>query len=449
MKIFFYSLGCDKNLCDSEHMLFLLNEAGYEFTDVEEDADIIIINTCSFIGDAKMESIQEILRLSEWKTEGQCKALIATGCLSERYQEEILKELPELDGVVGTASWDHIVSVVEEALEKHEPRVFKSIDRLPESRGRILSVNSGYAYLKIAEGCRKNCTYCIIPSIRGTYRSVPMEELLKEAKGLVENGVSELILVAQETTLYGTDLYGKKTLSVLLERLSEIEDLHWIRLLYCYPEEITDELLETIKRLPKVVHYLDIPVQHASDRILKRMNRRTTKDELLDRIRHIREEIPDMALRTTLITGFPGETEDDVEELASFIRTASFERLGIFPYSREEGTPAAGMPDQIEDETKEERRDRLMLLQQDIAFKKAEAMIGRRVSCIIEGSLPEETGPEGEYVYAGRTYMDAPDVDGMIFIFSRELHMTGDIITAEVTACEDYDLTGVECYEPA
>ena len=441
MKIFFLSLGCDKNLCDSEHMLYLLAREGYEFTDDEADADIIIINTCSFIGDAKEESINEILRLSAYKTEGKLKALIAAGCLTERFQEEILEELPELDGVLGTASWDRITDVVREALEKGKAECFLDVSRLPETEGRYLTTLSGSGYLKIAEGCDKNCTYCIIPRNRGHYRSVPMEELVSEAEDLVSQGVRELILVAQETTLYGTDLYGRKALPELIGKLSAIEDLKWIRLLYCYPEEITDEMLDVIAEDPKVVHYLDIPVQHSSDLILKRMNRRTDREGLVRTIEKIRSRIPDIALRTTLITGFPGETEEDIEDLEDFVSEIRFERLGVFAYSPEEGTPAERFDAQVDDCVKEERRDRIMALQQDIAFSFAESMAGKEVSCMIEGELPDEES-DG-YVYAARTYMDAPDVDGMIFIRSKEPLYTGDIVKAKVISSSGYDLIGV------
>ncbi|MBR0087739.1 MAG: 30S ribosomal protein S12 methylthiotransferase RimO [Lachnospiraceae bacterium] len=441
MKIFFLSLGCDKNLCDSEHMLYRLAREGYEFTDDEADADIIIINTCSFIGDAKEESINEILRLSAYKTEGKLKALIAAGCLTERFQEEILEELPELDGVLGTASWDRITDVVREALEKGKAECFLDVSRLPETEGRYLTTLSGSGYLKIAEGCDKNCIYCIIPRNRGHYRSVPMEELVSEAEDLVSQGVRELILVAQETTLYGTDLYGRKALPELIGKLSAIEDLKWIRLLYCYPEEITDEMLDVIAEDPKVVHYLDIPVQHSSDLILKRMNRRTDREGLVRTIEKIRSRIPDIALRTTLITGFPGETEEDIEDLEDFVSEIRFERLGVFAYSPEEGTPAERFDAQVDDCVKEERRDRIMALQQDIAFSFAESMAGKEVSCMIEGELPDEES-DG-YVYAARTYMDAPDVDGMIFIRSREPLYTGDIVKAKVISSSGYDLIGV------
>ena len=451
MKVFFLSLGCDKNLCDSEHMLYDLFQAGYEFTDDEAEADIIIVNTCSFIGDAKQESIDEILRLAEYKESGQLKALIACGCLSERYQEEILKELPELDGVFGTGSWDKAVCVVEEALKGKKTEVFYDPTRDPKPNGRILTTAGGYAFLKIAEGCDKNCTYCIIPKNRGHYRSFPMEELVEEARTLTEKGVTELILVAQETTVYGKDLYGKKSLPELLKKLSKIEDLKWIRLMYCYPEEIDEELLYAMKELPKVVRYLDLPVQSASDRILKRMNRRTNSRELLNKIALIRKILPGTALRTTLISGFPGETEEDAEETLKFVKKAKFERLGVFTYSPEEDTPAALFEDQVEENVKEERRDRLMAAQQRIAFKQAESMVGKTLPCIVEGMLTEDSGIEtdGQTVYAGRTYMDAPEVDGMIFILSDNDLLSGAVINVNILSSEGYDLIGEQVYESA
>lgn len=439
MKIFFLSLGCDKNLCDSEHMIYRLSKKGYEFTDDESDADIIIINTCAFIGDAKEESINEILRLSSYKEEGRCRAVIACGCLAERYQEEILKEIPELDGVLGTASFDQIEEVVEKALMGEKKEVFFDNSRMFYSEGRVVTTPGGYGYLKIAEGCDKNCTYCIIPSLRGRYRSFSMEKLEEEARDMAEKGVRELILVAQETTLYGTDLYGYKALPELLKRLSAIPDIEWIRLTYCYPEEINDELIACFSSLPKLVPYLDIPIQHASDHILKRMNRRTNQKELLETIEKLRKNIPDLTLRTTLIAGFPGETEEDHEELKRFIEKVRFERLGVFSYSREEGTPAAEFEDQVPDEIKDERRDRLMEIQQEIVFSEGKKRVGKILSCIIEGELPaEDEGP----VYAGRTVMDAPDVDGMIFIYSDDPLMTGDIVKVKITASEGYDLIG-------
>lgn len=438
MKVFFLSLGCDKNLSDAEHMLSILAEAGYEFTDLEEEAEVIIVNSCCFIGDAKEESISEILRLSAYKGEGCLKALIVTGCLSERYQKELMTELPEVDGALGIGSWDRIADVVADALNKKHPELYLPNDRLVCTENRMLTTGGHYAYLKIAEGCDKNCTYCIIPKVRGHYRSVPMETLLKEAEDLVVNkGVKELILVAQETTIYGMDLYGRKALPELLEKLNAIEDLKWIRILYCYPEEVTPELMETMKKCEKVVHYLDIPVQHASDRILRRMNRRTNRAELTEKIRMMRETVPDIRLRTTLITGFPGETEEDFKEMESFVEEIEFDRLGVFTYSQEEDTPAAEFEDQIDEDVKKERRDVIMEIQQEIAFRHAEDMEGREVDVMIEGRVTDE-----DDVYVGRTYMDAPDVDGFIFLNTSYDLMSGDFVRALVTGASEYDLIG-------
>ncbi len=437
MKVCFISLGCDKNLTDSEHMLGILKEAGYSFTDDENDADIVIINTCGFIGDAKKESIDEILRIAALKENGTLQALVVTGCLAERYASELEKEIPEIDGALGIASWDRIAEVVSDAVNGLHPHVFADHDILCTSEHRVLTTGGHYAYLKIAEGCDKRCTYCVIPYVRGAYRSVPMEQLLKEAETLTEGGVRELILVAQETTLYGTDLYGKKMLPELLKKLSGLPELQWIRILYCYPEEITKELIDEIRDNPKVVHYLDMPVQHASDAVLKRMGRKTTGQEFRNCIRMIREEIPDMVFRTTMITGFPGETEEDFEELKRFVSDMRFDRLGVFAYSREENTPADRMNEQIPERIKKKRRKEIMLLQQQIAFAAAENKVGSTVPVMVEGRITGE-----EDVYVGRTYMDAPDVDGYIFINSHFELMSGDFIRVKITKASGYDLIG-------
>lgn len=437
MKILFVSLGCDKNLVDSETMIGLLSRAGYCFTDDETEAEIIIVNTCCFIGDAKEESIQTILNMARLKEEGSCKVLLAAGCLAQRYKDEIRTEIPELDGVLGTASYDGIVSMVEQTLAGKSYEKFESIDRRMDIvPGRVVTTGGHYAFLKIAEGCDKHCTYCVIPSVRGRYRSVPMEQLVAEARELADKGVRELILVAQETTLYGTDLYGHKALPELLRRLCAISGLYWIRLQYCYPEEITQELIDVIREEPKICHYIDMPVQHASDRILKRMGRRTNQAELKERIAHIREEIPDICLRTTLISGFPGETEEDHEELMAFVDECEFDRLGVFAYSQEEDTPAASMPDQVPEEIKEERRDEIMELQQEIAFDKCADMEGRVLDVMIEGKVADENA------YVGRTYMDAPGVDGLIFVQTMTELMTGDFVRVRVTGALEYDLMG-------
>ena len=437
MNILFISLGCDKNLVDSEVMLGLLDKKGYQIVDSEEDADIIVVNTCCFIHDAKEESIQTILEMAEYKKEGRLKALIVTGCLAQRYQQEIIDEIPEVDAVLGTTSYDHIVEAVEEALAGNGHVVLEDVDALPEvEEKRLVTTGGHYAYLKIAEGCDKHCTYCIIPKLRGNYRSVPMEKLVAEAKDLADQGVKELILVAQETTVYGKDLYGEKSLHKLLRELCKISGIQWIRILYCYPEEIYDELIQTIKEEKKVCHYLDLPIQHASDAVLKRMGRRTSKAQLVEIIGKLRKEIPDISLRTTLITGFPGETEEQHEELKDFVDEMEFDRLGVFTYSPEEDTPAATLPDQIPEEVKEDRQAELMELQQEIAFDLAEDMVGREVLVMIEGKVADENA------YVGRTYKDAPNVDGLIFINTDEELMSGDFARVRVTGALEYDLIG-------
>lgn len=437
MNILFISLGCDKNLVDSEVMLGLLDKKGYQIVDSEEDADIIVVNTCCFIHDAKEESIQTILEMAEYKKEGKLKALIVTGCLAQRYQQEIIDEIPEVDAVLGTTSYDHIVEAVEEALVGKGHVVLEDVDALPDVKEKRLVTTGGhYAYMKIAEGCDKHCTYCIIPKLRGNYRSVPMEKLLAEAKDLADQGVKELILVAQETTVYGKDIYGEKSLHKLLRELCKIAGIQWIRILYCYPEEIYDELIQTIKEENKVCHYLDLPIQHASDAVLKRMGRRTSKAQLVEIIEKLRKEIPDISLRTTLITGFPGETQEQHEELKDFVDEMEFDRLGVFTYSPEEDTPAATMTEQIPEEVKEDRQAELMELQQEIAFDLAEDMVGREVLVMIEGKVADENA------YVGRTYKDAPNVDGLIFINTDEELMSGDFARVRVTGALEYDLIG-------
>ena len=436
-KILFISLGCDKNLVDSEVMLGILADRGFEMTDTEDDADIIIINTCCFINDAKEESINTILKMAEYKKTGPCKALIVTGCLAQRYKQEIVDEIPEVDAVIGTSKYDEIFDAVDQALKGSHFLDVDDLDRLPSVPGkRILTTGGHYAHLKIAEGCDKHCTYCIIPKIRGNYRSVPMEQLLAEAASLAEQGVKELILVAQETTLYGMDLYGKKSLHILLQELAKIKGIRWIRILYCYPEEIYPELIETIKNEKKVCHYLDMPIQHASDAILKRMGRRTTKAQLKETVSLLRKEIPDIVLRTTLIAGFPGETQEQHEELMEFVDEMEFERLGVFAYSPEENTPAASMPDQIPEEVKEERRDAILELQQEIAFDKAADMVGRTLYAMIEGKVADEPA------YVARTYADSPDIDGYVFVNTGEMLMSGDFVKVKITGSAEYDLIG-------
>lgn len=437
MKILFISLGCDKNLVDTEVMLGLLASRGYEMTDDEQEADIIVINTCCFIHDAKEESIQNILEMAELKKEGKVKALIVTGCMAERYKDEILEEIPEVDEVLGTTAYDKILDAVDAALEGNQEVILSDIDALPlPETKRLVTTGGHFAYLKIAEGCDKHCTYCIIPKVRGNYRSVPMERLVNEARELAEQGVKELILVAQETTLYGKDLYGEKSLHKLVRELCNISGIRWIRILYCYPEEITDELIDAIAAEPKVCNYLDIPIQHASDNVLKRMGRRTDQAELRAIIGKLREKIPDICLRTTLISGFPGETQEDFEELYRFVNEMEFDRLGVFPYSQEEDTPAATMEDQVPQEVKEFRRDELMELQQAIAFDKAEDMVGRILTVMIEGKVADEE------TYVARTYRDAPNVDGYLFVNTSANLMTGDFVKVLVTDSNEYDLIG-------
>ena len=437
MNLLFISLGCDKNLVDSEVMLGLLAKEGYQMVDDEQEADVIVINTCCFIHDAKEESIQTILEMAQYKEEGRLKALIVTGCLAQRYQQEILDEIPEVDAVLGTTAYTEIVRAIEEALEGKGKVTTEDLNALPlTDPHRIVTTGGHYAYLKIAEGCGKHCTYCIIPKLRGDYRSVPMERLIAEAKALAEQGVRELILVAQETTLYGKDLYGEKSLYRLLKELCRIDGIRWIRILYCYPEEIDDPLIQVIKEEKKICHYLDLPIQHASDEVLRRMGRRTSKEQLKAVIGKLREEIPDICLRTTLITGFPGETKEQHEELMEFVDEMEFDRLGVFTYSPEEDTPAAEMPDQIPEEIKEERQAELMELQQDIAFDAAENMIGKEVLVMIEGKVADENA------YVGRTYKDAPGVDGLIFINTEEELMSGDFAKVKVTGALEYDLIG-------
>ncbi|MCD7884070.1 MAG: 30S ribosomal protein S12 methylthiotransferase RimO [Lachnospiraceae bacterium] len=553
MRVLFISLGCDKNLVDSEEMLGLLLAHGYSFTDDAAEADVIVVNTCCFINDAKDESIQTILEMTEYRKSGSCKALLVTGCMAQRYRQEILDELPEVDAVLGTTTYEKIIPAIEKALSGErsmevgplpgvkkgsgcptsmeecgqdtlgiavDERLQDAPDRTadghsqnmpeiadvgrtqnapnmtddgdgclhhaPDVRGkRVVTTGGHYAYLKIAEGCDKHCTYCIIPKLRGSYRSVPMEQLVAQAENLAAQGVKELILVAQETTVYGVDLYGYKCLHLLLEALCKIEGLRWIRILYCYPEEIYDELIETIRREPKICHYLDLPIQHASDAVLKRMGRRTTRADLTAMIEKLRERIPDIVLRTTLIAGFPGESGEQHEEAMDFIDEIEFDHLGVFAYSQEEDTPAASMPDQIAEKTKQHWRDELMELQQEIAFDRAEGMVGRTVIAMIEGELPEEEDcqvPEfrqesdsaeapgqseadgqsdmeavrqplenpsavikrvGAYhVYVARTYGDAPDVDGLLFIRTPETLMSGDFARVRITGAREYDLIG-------
>ena len=456
--VLFVSLGCDKNLVDSEKMLGLLNEAGYRVAQEESEADAIVVNTCCFIHDAKEESLETILEMAEWKKKGRLKALIVTGCMAQRYQDEIQQEIPEVDAVIGTTGYTEIVPILDEilaeaeasqkeaAVEEPKEKSFvnccPSIDLLPASLAdkRVVTTGGYTAYLKIAEGCNKRCTYCIIPYIRGHYRSFPMEDLLEEARKLAEGGVKELILIAQETTVYGMDCYGRKALPELLTKLCEIEGIEWIRILYCYPEEITDELIAVMKKEKKICHYLDIPIQHSEDTILKRMGRRTNRAELVSLVEKLRKEIPDIVLRTTLITGFPGETEEEFKNMVDFVDSMEFDRLGVFPYSAEEGTKAAEMDGQITEEVKESRRDEIMALQQEISADKAASRIDDEMSVLIEGYLYEDD------IYIGRTYMDAPKVDGNVFVRAEEELISGDIVPVRITGANEYDLMGDVIY---
>ena len=457
--VLFVSLGCDKNLVDSEKMLGLLNEAGYRVAQEESEADAIVVNTCCFIHDAKEESVETILEMAEWKKKGRLKALIVTGCMAQRYQDEIQQEIPEVDAVIGTTGYTEIVPILDEILaeaeasqkeaaveepkEKYFVNCCPSIDLLPASLAdkRVVTTGGYTAYLKIAEGCNKRCTYCIIPYIRGHYRSFPMEDLLEEARKLAEGGVKELILIAQETTVYGMDCYGRKALPELLTKLCEIEGIEWIRILYCYPEEITDELIAVMKKEKKICHYLDIPIQHSEDTILKRMGRRTNRAELVSLVEKLRKEIPDIVLRTTLITGFPGETEEEFKNMVDFVDSMEFDRLGVFPYSAEEGTKAAEMDGQITEEVKESRRDEIMALQQEISADKAASRIDDEMSVLIEGYLYEDD------IYIGRTYMDAPKVDGNVFVRAEEELISGDIVPVRITGANEYDLMGDVIYD--
>ena len=456
--VLFVSLGCDKNLVDSEKMLGLLNEAGYRVAQEESEADAIVVNTCCFIHDAKEESVETILEMAEWKKKGRLKALIVTGCMAQRYQDEIQQEIPEVDAVIGTTGYTEIVPILDEilaeaeasqkeaAVEEPKEKSFvnccPSIDLLPASLAdkRVVTTGGYTAYLKIAEGCNKRCTYCIIPYIRGHYRSFPMEDLLEEARKLAEGGVKELILIAQETTVYGMDCYGRKALPELLTELCEIEGIEWIRILYCYPEEITDELIAVMKKEKKICHYLDIPIQHSEDTILKRMGRRTNRAELVSLVEKLRKEIPDIVLRTTLITGFPGETEEEFKNMVDFVDSMEFDRLGVFPYSAEEGTKAAEMDGQITEEVKESRRDEIMALQQEISADKAASRIDDEMSVLIEGYLYEDD------IYIGRTYMDAPKVDGNVFVRAEEELISGDIVPVRITGANEYELMGDVIY---
>ena len=434
MKVLLISLGCDKNLVDSEVMLGLLNKAGHQLTNDETEADVVVVNTCAFISDAKEESINTIIEMGELKKTGKLKKLIVAGCLSQRYKDEIMKEFPEIDVIIGATNYDKIV----EAIGTDEESIVDDINYTPRPIAeRIVTTNASMAYFKIAEGCNKLCTYCIIPHIRGRYRSMPMDSLIASAEKLASDGIKELVLVAQETTLYGVDLYGEKKLPELLTKLSEIEGIEWIRLLYCYPEEITDELIEVMATNPKICHYVDIPIQHSENAILKRMGRRTSREDIVELVGRLRTAMPDIAIRTTLISGFPGETQELHDGLVDFVDECEFDRLGVFTYSPEEGTPAAEYEDQVDGELAAKWRDEIMELQQEISYEKNQQMIGSTQKVLIEGYLVDDD------VYVGRTYRDAPGVDGIVFVSAPYELISGSFVDVKITEANEYDLTGV------
>lgn len=445
-KIAFVSLGCDKNTVDSEIMIQLLAEKGYEIVKEDDQAEVIVVNTCGFIQDAKEESINTLIEMGQYKESGKLKALVATGCLAERYADQIFEELPEVDAVVGTGSYEKIVDVVEELI--HGGCGIRAQEDAGQRdlgyRKRVLTTPGYYGYVKIAEGCDNRCTYCVIPKLRGPFRSRKEEDILREVRDMAEEGVKELMIVAQDITKYGKDWDGVSRLPELLRKIAQVDGIHWIRLLYCYPEDITPELIQVIAEEPKIVHYVDMPIQHCSDGVLKRMGRHHTKQQLLDVIRALREAVPDIALRTTLITGFPGETEEDFQEMREFIQEVRFDRLGVFAYSQEEDTPAARMPDQIPEEEKERRKDILMELQQRISSEKSQEMVGQSLEVIIEGQIPGEEEEEGTKVYSARTYRDAPDIDGFLFLSSSQEYLSGDFVQTQVVGAYEYDLMGVD-----
>ena len=438
MKVLFVSLGCDKNLVDSEHMLGDLIDSGFSICDSEEEADIIVVNTCSFIADAMEESIQNIIEMGQYKKSGKLKALIVTGCLAQRFTDDILKDLPEVDAIIGTNSYDELINAIDEVLSEKgiKPVYKKDLTGLPRDGKRVLTTGGHYAYLKIAEGCNKRCTYCIIPYIRGDYRSVPMERILAEAKQLAEDGVKELILVAQETTVYGKDIYGRKALPELLNKLCELDGIRWIRILYAYPEEITDELIECMASQPKICHYIDMPIQHCNDELLRKMGRKTDKADIMNIAAKLRQAMPDISLRTTLICGFPGETTEMHQELLQFIRDMKFDRLGAFAYSKEDGTVAATWENQVEEELKQQWQEEVMLCQKEISLSNNQTYVGRTLPVFIEGKLPEDG------VFIGRTYRDTPSVDGFIFVNSDTELTSGQFVEVTVTSFDEYDLIG-------
>lgn len=436
MKLLFISLGCDKNLVDSEHMMGDILDAGYEITDDETLADIVVVNTCCFIQDALTESIDTIIALGELKKTGNLKALIITGCMAERFTESVRSDLPEVDAVVGTNAYDSLIEAIEASLNGKKLDIIKPLTGLPKDGRRVLTTGSATSYLKIAEGCNKNCSYCVIPHIRGGYRSVPMEKLIDEAKMLAQSGVSELVLVAQETTMYGIDLYGHKSLHELVSKLCKIDGIKWIRIMYAYPEEIYDELIDVMATEEKVCHYIDMPIQHCNDDILKRMGRRTTKEDIIQIINNLRNRIPDICIRTSIICGFPGETLDNHNELLEFMRQVKIDHLGAFAYSQEEGTPAATFDNQLPEVTKDSWVGEVMELQAEISEARNSALVGRELKVIIEGKLPDEDA------LVGRTYRDAASVDGYVFLDSSYDINSGEYVDVVITGCDSYDLIG-------
>ncbi|MBQ2614495.1 MAG: 30S ribosomal protein S12 methylthiotransferase RimO [Clostridia bacterium] len=440
-KVSLASLGCSKNLIDSEQMLGLLTGAGYEIMENEEDAEILIVNTCTFIESAKMESIECILELAQYKKAGKCQYLIVTGCLAQRYQEQVLREIPEVDAVVGTNDYDKIVEVIDRLTHEKALTICSETPLLCEDAPRVRTTPEYTAYLKIAEGCDNRCTYCVIPSIRGKYRSRKMEDIIAEAKQMATEGVKELIVIAQDTTRYGKDLYGEYCLPKLLKDLCKIEGIAWVRVHYCYPELVTDELLDVFCEEEKLCRYFDTPIQHCNDRILKRMGRRTNKKQICDLIAKIRERMPDAVIRTSLITGFPGETEEEFLELKEFIEDVKFERLGVFAYSREEDTPAYQLDGQLEEEEKAQRQENLMLVQSEISQEQNEARIGSIVRVLVEDR------DEIIKSYYGRTYADSIEIDGKVFFKSNRLLNGGDFVNVKIEQALEYDLFGVEVEE--
>lgn len=440
-KISFVSLGCDKNLIDSEIMLGLIDEEGYTITSDDSQADVIIINSCGFIMDANQEAIDKVLEMADYKKNGNCKALIVTGCMAQRYKDEIFESLPEVDAVVGTGDFENIGGVIKRLLEgEKQVKLVTDRDHLlnpDNSYKRIITTTGGFGYLKIAEGCDNHCTYCTIPSLRGKYRSRTIESLVKEATIMAEKGVREIILIAQDTSLYGKDIYGEKSLPRLLRALSEIEDIKWLRILYCYPENITDELIEEMATNKKVLHYLDMPIQHSEDRILKLMGRRSTKAGIKEIVAKMRAKMPDMCIRTTLITGFPTETEEEFKAQCDFIKEVRFDRLGVFTYSPEEGTPAERMEGQIDEEVKSERKDYILNVQRGVSAAVCEEYVGEDLEVIVEGKLDGE-----DNIYCGRSYRDCYEIDGFVFFKSDDELIAGDFYTIHITEAGDYDLIG-------